>query len=1355
MFSTLYIHVSWWLLVHIIVSAACENPTSQSFLMPVEIFQCSSESYLYNNNTFLSNVTVNVSTFTRATGAVHLTLNNNTFTGSNYLMIVGSSDVLGDYRLGVTVINCTFENTSWIVQGSFPRFSTIILQDNQLTQYGQNQFTILNLNYDGTTRYSLCLAVLLQFTLSGSSLVMLRRNVITACQPNTATQRRCTIFMQGLSLDHSACKMEENVLVSSQTSLSSTISFGIRIHSSVSLTLSSWIVQRNHMTSISQESHGFDNYQATWSLSRSSFVFLMNTIICRSSGTASAHAFLFVQQSITATDTQFVVGDNHIFTTATSTSYIISLYQASLYLVNSSWVISRNYAASNTSQGLLYTVSPNVISMSGVSNLTFEGNNLISTGTVLVSLGSLLAGQGTVFIGCNILNRAQLRTQGQLMSRQTNFLGSSVMTYITTNCSSSLSGSATHTNWSSRSDGTWNTSFSLSASRSDDGSNSLTVSPSTGSVGAVTTSRTAFGSVTRNTTSLSSASISNRHINEYLPTHTNSNSPMSMTSSRAAPFRRRATSPVPQITISSTLSRMFTSSISLLPLLTQTAISPASATHSTRSNPLTPSFDFCATLNGDVALSSCSLLSRAMSVFPPEVVVPGAMMESTVSSMCAITTLRKRRGNALTHLRLAFDFQRDLDPLVLRNQSRSPIIVLSSRSSDIFSTLSWTIVASRSLAVQVSVSADINPSTKHSLFLEFSNESFWCKPPYPLGGEFTLSVSLSADVDALVSQSVVDAISQTTVATSSLGAALGNPNVALVQARLGSLMELLDCNFVMFDVANPTDSPTGFGFGSAYGRYYRGAIAGNLILFVSLVLMLLAATVTCYVLRRVFQAKKFEHFSVVELFLYVSADLRSPGIITVPVSLCFQGTISAAVTVLTHPHDNGDIALAIGGLLVSALSLAYVVLTLTFRFNCELMPCSSDAVREDMNPLRRYFFYSDVHWVPKKTTADEAAAVISHDKVDTIDNAEGVASVAEDTKKEVLRTTPVYVDRGWKYRHFVLFTDYRQTFPTIVEFCTSFLLGVVDGIRVSNRTVCYIQITVFILSFVVLLVLGLLFWPWRTRSTAVYFIVIGVIGLSSAILLVASYIFTEASGALATGNQVLSLAGMLLSVVKVFIDVLNGITSLITRHCCKNLRREKFVNSPTGSHECFITNMDTDCEEQLLTLPVTEDVAEADDVFAEQVVGSDADSTTSTLAQAVAPWNAKGEEDHRLDADSNPVPALLLRLHTYSTGMLLSSSIPESTTNLRPSRPSPIDRNTNHVDESGDDLVWNHQMERLLGRSAAIGPTIEPTHQAVSSSNVRSSFDKLVRRVSTVRRNTEGLTELPHKRERDAPEIEL
>lgn len=147
------------------------------------------------------------------------------------------------------------------------------------------------------------------------------------------------------------------------------------------------------------------------------------------------------------------------------------------------------------------------------------------------------------------------------------------------------------------------------------------------------------------------------------------------------------------------------------------------------------------------------------------------------------------------------------------------------------------------------------------------------------------------------------------------------------QARATFTVSISLCTFDHTEALSILQSPTGMAVGDEMGQFYRGAIIGNFIITAGFigVVYIAAFVIHHYQLKMATDSQStFSH----ELVM-----LKFPGVVLVPVSILWEGTLMSAVALMRHGGTPGlDIFLGSVAWLAAAVCLVGAAILLTIRF---------------------------------------------------------------------------------------------------------------------------------------------------------------------------------------------------------------------------------------------------------------------------------------------------------------------------------------------------------------------------------------------------------------------------------------
>ena len=390
---------------------------------------------------------------------------------------------------------------------------------------------------------------------------------------------------------------------------------------------------------------------------------------------------------------------------------------------------------------------------------------------------------------------------------------------------------------------------------------------------------------------------------------------------------------------------------------------------------------------------------------------------------------------------------------------------------------------------------DYNKFTTVSIFVTLPVTAFYCE-----GKSAGITIELLVSGSPLaVAMSTAMAVARSASATCIVS---GTPAAAVASARVSMLQYLLSCQFNPKDVAYG-NSLTGYLFGPKRGAPVRGAILGNLLVFV---LAVIFVVLICLV---------FAVGGAIWFGSGVMAGLRSmlnlfhfPSAVMMPAAAVMQPTVAAACTLLVYspPMAPYDPQFAAWVLVFVASYCCWVTYVLLFAFGCELAE------------------------LPPKAATDLTAE--SKQSKWTVLRGR-IGRILEPGLHWEVREG---CDAAWKQKMLILFADFKYPQYAVLELWMSVVLGVTTGLVLPHEWVCTAQIAICIAGYGVLLLVDLVLRPGLSMYTQSFLV------LSNGLGLVSSAANMWASSSDESSAQSLSILSSLtisvLSTAKSLLDIL-------------------------------------------------------------------------------------------------------------------------------------------------------------------------------------------------------------------------
>lgn len=368
------------------------------------------------------------------------------------------------------------------------------------------------------------------------------------------------------------------------------------------------------------------------------------------------------------------------------------------------------------------------------------------------------------------------------------------------------------------------------------------------------------------------------------------------------------------------------------------------------------------------------------------------------------------------------------------------------------------------------VSESVDTSTEQVLRVGFRGSALRGVECAQSDAAFSLRVVIGARRRSTLSEATVVAVTATAVATSVVAASIGSPTSALQQIRVTGLLGLGECVYADASPLMFSESPLQLAVGRASGRYWRGAVVGGIVLFVSI---FLAGCVVVGVLVMIrsyrgrlvaADADTMRSRSAAESrwvrVCNAAADFHFPGLLMLPVVLGLQSVVCASVELLQlDAVDGGDVITGLVGLgaCAAAIGLAYCV---TSRWlDCHIVQRGVEhnhIVRMlGETPLTKFLVWalvSDAKWT-------------------------------NSGRGELL----------YKQHFLLVFGEYRVAPYILFELGLSYAMGIVLGIRNSTSGACLAQAVLLFLLNAASVVVTVWYHPALCRATHAFMLLTSVI----------------------------------------------------------------------------------------------------------------------------------------------------------------------------------------------------------------------------------------------------------------------
>lgn len=312
------------------------------------------------------------------------------------------------------------------------------------------------------------------------------------------------------------------------------------------------------------------------------------------------------------------------------------------------------------------------------------------------------------------------------------------------------------------------------------------------------------------------------------------------------------------------------------------------------------------------------------------------------------------------------------------------------------------IVYGSEMSISIVVAAAIDPS-KLELFdttdvtIKIGSKAFECpSSPNPI----VLSLTIQR-VERAISRETANAVQQVAFTTSMVSGLLTNPSTGMLQARASSLLTQSVCSYSHYDQLDFSESPLGWSVGIERGGYYRGALVGNAVITLGLVVLAAGLVLIYYDPRK-------PHRTV----WGAMGILHLPAVLIVPLGELMQPTTTVATALIIHGEGRIDVGLGLGAYIAMGVIFATVMYKTTCGLRCRVVP-RREAFDPTMQPLTRLMynmFLSQQKWI------------------------------------DITRSDPGFSEKQ-HWAHF--FYDYRASRAAYltVELFVSFCIGVLAGVK--------------------------------------------------------------------------------------------------------------------------------------------------------------------------------------------------------------------------------------------------------------------------------------------------------------------
>ena len=154
-----------------------------------------------------------------------------------------------------------------------------------------------------------------------------------------------------------------------------------------------------------------------------------------------------------------------------------------------------------------------------------------------------------------------------------------------------------------------------------------------------------------------------------------------------------------------------------------------------------------------------------------------------------------------------------------------------------------------------------------------------------------------------------------------------------------SLLDFSVCVFSDVGKLSRSLSPLGLAFGETVGQYYRGTIAVFLIVLPGTLVLGAVAILVLTFFSRKRHPRSVSFRTTAE---DIAGIIHFPSILIVPFNLTFQGALISSASLLRLHRSPGDVALAVGTLVVNVVFIGAVFVETRLRFRCVALPRSRE-----------------------------------------------------------------------------------------------------------------------------------------------------------------------------------------------------------------------------------------------------------------------------------------------------------------------------------------------------------------------------------------------------------------------------
>lgn len=339
----------------------------------------------------------------------------------------------------------------------------------------------------------------------------------------------------------------------------------------------------------------------------------------------------------------------------------------------------------------------------------------------------------------------------------------------------------------------------------------------------------------------------------------------------------------------------------------------------------------------------------------------------------------------------------------------------------------------------------------------------------PMSSPLVIAVT---PVPETVPQQVLDAIATTTVVLSVVSV---NPVAASTQARTSILLSLTACNYASI---NAGYSITGLGLGpnsDAPSYVYRGAVVGNILLFLGLCLPGIVVVIAAR-LRSVL------------VYRNICEGIHAPSFLHLYASVVMPPTLSSSVSLFVVVNEDWAFgANAAVGILGLVLCLGYAclvsyVLIVHKRTNApSLVVCPKTAkvaddrmLLSDVKKKLLLVFEGPDHWTFRELQT-------ARDKPSNGETIKSCSLDEEDCNEQQTRLVPAVLPTNekelkdhfrsqlrWKHKQFIFFREFRFMWYVVFDLWVGIVISGLNGIVIGVEIFCSVQLALLSLLFLIL-----------------------------------------------------------------------------------------------------------------------------------------------------------------------------------------------------------------------------------------------------------------------------------------------